>query len=95
MSERVDLLVGHEESERDARRRLGSDLDVEFHRVPLDDVWIRDNGPIFVRSEHNELALTNWKFNSWGGKFEYLKDDEVSAAYMYLLIYPPEKTASR
>jgi mono/diheme cytochrome c family protein len=27
--------------------------------------------------------------------FEYLKDDEVSAAYMYLLIYPPEKVPSR
>jgi len=25
--------------------------------------------------------------------FEYLKDDEVSAAYMYLLIYPPENAA--
>lgn len=25
--------------------------------------------------------------------FEYLKDDEVSAAYMYLLIYPPEDAA--
>jgi len=25
--------------------------------------------------------------------FEYLKDDEVAAAYMYLLIYPPENAA--
>ncbi|WP_424949442.1 agmatine deiminase family protein [Deinococcus sp.] len=75
--ERVELLLRDEESERDVRGRLDGGLDVEFHRVPLDDVWIRDNGPIFVRSGRNELALTNWKFNSWGGKFEFLNDDRV------------------
>jgi agmatine deiminase len=75
--ERVELLVRDEESEHDARRRLGSGPDVRFHRVPLDDVWIRDNGPIFVRNEHNELALTNWKFNSWGEKFKWKNDDRV------------------
>ncbi len=79
--ERVELLVRDDESERDARRRLAgglnSGLDIQFHRVLLDDVWIRDNGPIFVRNGQNELALTNWKFNSWGEKFEWKKDDRV------------------
>lgn len=75
--ERVELLLSDDESERDARRRLPGDLDVVFHRLPLDDVWIRDNGPIFVRNTRGELALTNWKFNSWGGKFEWRNDDRV------------------
>lgn len=79
--ERVELLLRDDESEHDARRRLApalsESLDIRFHRVALDDVWIRDNGPIFVRNERNELALTNWRFNSWGGKFEYLNDDRV------------------
>ena len=75
--ERVELLLCDEESERDARRRLPADPGIVFHRVPLDDVWIRDNGPIFVRNDQFELALTNWKFNSWGGKFEWRNDDRV------------------
>jgi len=80
--ERVDLLVRDEESERDARARLGlgaqdAELNVRLHRVPLDDVWVRDNGPIFVQGEAQELALTNWKFNAWGGKFEWQHDDLV------------------
>ncbi len=80
--ERVELLLRDDESERDARKRLPADpvsgrLDIVFHRVALDDVWIRDNGPIFVRNDRSELALTNWKFNSWGGKFEWRNDDRV------------------
>jgi agmatine deiminase len=75
--EPVELLVSDDESERDARRRLPEGADVRVHRVPLDDVWVRDNGPIFVRDEQGRLALTNWKFNSWGEKFEWRNDDRV------------------
>lgn len=46
---------------------LGS---VELYDHPTNDVWCRDHGPIFVK--HNttgEVAVTDWQFNSWGGKF--------------------------
>ncbi|MEM1085394.1 MAG: agmatine deiminase family protein [Verrucomicrobiota bacterium] len=34
------------------------------------DVWCRDHGPIFVRNDASgEVAITDWKFNAWGGKF--------------------------
>ncbi|WP_052351707.1 agmatine deiminase family protein [Deinococcus pimensis] len=46
--EPVHLLVRDEESETDARSRLAG-VDVTYHRVPLDDVWFRDNGPLFVK----------------------------------------------
>lgn len=37
---------------------------------PTDDVWCRDHGPIFVRDlDRGELVITDWQFNSWGGKF--------------------------
>ncbi|MFC4455558.1 agmatine deiminase family protein [Deinococcus sonorensis] len=79
--EPVELLVRDDESEQDARRRLGDLAQLRYHRVALDDVWIRDNGPIFVRQDQPDapgpLALTNWKFNSWGGKFEWRHDDLV------------------
>jgi agmatine deiminase len=35
-----------------------------------DDVWCRDHGPIFVKnSTTGEVAVTDWEFNAWGGKF--------------------------
>ncbi|PTA68897.1 agmatine deiminase [Deinococcus arcticus] len=73
--ESVQLLVRDEESEHDARARLQG-ADVTFHRVPLDDVWVRDNGPIFVK-RGEDVALTDWTFNAWGGKFEWANDDRV------------------
>ncbi|MFN4943967.1 MAG: agmatine/peptidylarginine deiminase, partial [Akkermansiaceae bacterium] len=34
------------------------------------DVWCRDHGPIFVKhSTTGEIAITDWEFNAWGGKF--------------------------
>lgn len=38
---------------------------------PNNDVWCRDHGPIFVKNNSTgELAITDWEFNAWGGKFE-------------------------
>lgn len=37
---------------------------------PTDDVWCRDHGPIFVQNRQTGgLVITDWPFNSWGGKF--------------------------
>ena len=34
------------------------------------DVWCRDHGPIFVKHRvTGEVAVTDWDFNAWGGKF--------------------------
>ncbi|MGB6219926.1 agmatine deiminase family protein [Haloferula sp.] len=44
---------------------------LELFDHPHDDVWCRDHGPIFVKNEASgEIALTDWGFNAWGGKFE-------------------------
>lgn len=43
---------------------------VELFEHPTNDVWCRDHGPIFVKHrETGALALTDWEFNAWGGKF--------------------------
>ncbi|GHF95404.1 hypothetical protein GCM10017783_04140 [Deinococcus piscis] len=76
--EPVELLCRSAECEADARKRLGADAaNVTFHQVPLDDSWVRDNGPIFVRNADGEVALVNWEFNSWGGKFEWENDNRI------------------
>jgi agmatine deiminase len=43
---------------------------VEFYNHPTNDAWCRDHGPIFVRRDRTgEVAVTDWKYNAWGGKY--------------------------
>ena len=43
---------------------------LELYEHPHNDVWCRDHGPIFVRkSTDGKIAMTDWRFNAWGGKF--------------------------
>ena len=53
---------------------------IDVHIIPTDDVWARDNGPIFVVNKDGDLAITNWEFNGWAGRFEYRLDNQVPAA---------------
>lgn len=52
---------------------------VDLFIIPIDDLWARDNGPIFVFDDHNDLAITNWTFNGWGQRFDYELDNQVPA----------------
>ena len=73
--EPVDLLVADDESERDARARLSASS-IRLHRVPHQDVWLRDSGPIFV-ARHGDLLLVDWEFNGWGGKYPADLDNQI------------------
>ena len=43
---------------------------VRLYDHPHNDVWCRDHGPIFVKhARTGEVAVTDWEFNAWGGKF--------------------------
>jgi len=43
---------------------------VQLFDHPHNDVWCRDHGPIFVKHvATGEVAVTDWDFNAWGGKF--------------------------
>lgn len=46
---------------------------VDFKIYKTDDVWVRDNGPIYVRDKNNNLLIQDWGFNGWGNKI----DDET------------------
>ncbi|MCD6600083.1 MAG: agmatine deiminase family protein [Dehalococcoidia bacterium] len=50
---------------------------VGFHIIPTNDVWARDNGPIFVVNKERKLAITDWKFNGWGNRYEHEIDNHV------------------
>ena len=46
--------------------------------LPLDDAWIRDNGPTFVTSDAGDLAIVQFGFNGWGERFPpYDRDARV------------------
>jgi len=68
----------------DAKAAVGSFA--EIIEIPLDDAWIRDNGPIFVSSEEGEVAAVGFGFNGWGGRFPpYDKDAKVPAELARIL----------
>ena len=41
---------------------------VDFKIYKTDDVWVRDNGPIYVKDKDNNLVIQDWGFNGWGQK---------------------------
>jgi agmatine deiminase len=60
--------------EAEARAALGGD--VEIVAEPIDDSWLRDNGPLFLLSEDGrELRASVFDFNAWGEKFEGYEAD--------------------
>lgn len=50
---------------------------VYFYIIKTDDVWSRDNGPMYVFDQNNDLVILDWKFNGWGNDTPYSKDDKV------------------
>jgi agmatine deiminase len=52
---------------------------VDFFPVPTDRGWMRDSGPIAVRSGSGEVAYTHWTFNGWA-KYSNHKKDSLAAA---------------
>ena len=67
----------------------GVSLDrVHLREVPTDDAWMRDHGPTFV-TRGDELALIDWIYNAWGGKYPpWENDDRVPRALAALLDAP-------
>ena len=43
---------------------------IDFKIYKTDDVWVRDNGPIYVRDKTGNLVIQDWGFNGWGNKID-------------------------
>ena len=61
---------------------------IDVHVIPNDDVWVRDCGPIFLKNNHGELAVTTWNFNGWGERYPYKKDRLVPSEVAKALSLP-------
>jgi agmatine deiminase len=68
---RINIAGRHQKRALSLMGKAGADLaNVEVFDHPTNDAWCRDHGPIFVRSPRTgEVALTDWKYNAWGGKY--------------------------
>jgi agmatine deiminase len=62
------IVLADPDQEQEARDACGTE-GIEVLPVPLDDSWIRDNGPIFVTDGRGDVALVHFGFNSWGERF--------------------------
>lgn len=51
---------------------------VELLTCPIDDLWIRDTGPVFVRSRNGRKRAIDFNFNGWGEKQSYEHDAQVA-----------------
>ena len=62
---------------------------VFFHHIKTNESWCRDHGPAFVvrrkrsrssngdRAVPADLAIVDWGFNAWGGKYPPYDDDDA------------------
>ncbi|MFK0377915.1 agmatine/peptidylarginine deiminase [Pandoraea sp. NPDC090278] len=74
--ERVNMLVREDDYDV-AERMCGSKVNLIVQ--PIDDLWMRDTGPVFVRSRSGKKAAVDFNFNGWGGKQSCDDDAEVAA----------------
>ncbi len=74
--EPVHMLVREQDYEL-AARLCGDKVKLEV--LPVDDLWMRDTGPVFVKNAAGERAAVDFNFNGWGGKQVHARDAEVAA----------------
>ncbi|HYL62397.1 MAG TPA: agmatine deiminase family protein [Candidatus Methylomirabilis sp.] len=81
--ERVYLLIDSREAESRIRgilRKSGANLsNVDFFYIPTDRGWMRDSGPICIKSSSGEVAYNNFHFNGWAKYDNHRKDAQVVA----------------
>ena len=73
-SEKVHIIV-YNQTEKDRIISLLNTAsvpltNVDFKIYKTDDVWVRDNGPIYAKDKNNNLVIQDWGFNGWGNKID-------------------------
>lgn len=51
-----------------------------FHPMVVQDIWVRDFGPLFVFDEESRKYACKWEFNAWGEKYPELMEDNYAFA---------------
>lgn len=72
----VRLIVATDEAYQNASAFLPNE--VEIHKLPFGDIWLRDTGPIFAKGENGENIALCFGFNGWGEKYVLPHDDSLN-----------------
>ncbi|HEV8087851.1 MAG TPA: agmatine deiminase family protein [Actinomycetota bacterium] len=72
------IMVCSPGDEQSVRDHCGEAVDVL--PIPIDDSWMRDSGPIFVRNDAGEVAAVSFRFNAWGKRFPSWSNDDAMPA---------------
>jgi agmatine deiminase len=91
-TERVCINVCNGAHEAEARAVL-KDVDLTratFYRIPTNEPWCRDHGPIFLtRDADPKLVVVDWDYNAWGGKYPPCDLDEVVPTHVAEILKLP------
>ena len=91
-SEQVCINVCNGAHEAEAREVLqGLSMErITFYRIPTNEPWCRDHGPIFLtRDVDPKLAVVDWDYNAWGNKYPpFALDDALPTRVAELLKLP-------
>lgn len=89
-NEQVNILVNDMEMKSRVLDKLKPISENVFtHIITTYDAWIRDYGPTFIVNSDRRLALIDWRFNAWGGKYEpWPYDDDVPTKIAAILNIP-------
>src|SRR5665213_2696177 len=98
--ERVHINVPNENWEHIVREQLKEHAcplpNIHFHHIKTNESWCRDHGPAFVKTAKGKLAIVDWAFNAWGGKYPPYDDDDAVptriAKQLKLPIFYPRST---
>lgn len=82
--EPVTMVVTHADAEI-AKEYL--DNRVDLVTMDLNDAWMRDIGPTYVK-DNGELVAVNWVFNGWGAQSwaSWNFDDKVASEIAYVFV---------
>jgi agmatine deiminase len=58
-----------------SQARTACSARVDVMELPLNDSWLRDSGPIYVRGADGRRVAVHFRFNAWGEKFPPWDDD--------------------
>lgn len=87
--EPILLLVDPSVSINSVRNKIeqetGTLKNLHIYSVPVNDVWARDCGPIFVRKKggnKESFVITDWEYNAWGEKYPPFDADNRIPAWI-------------
>lgn len=90
--ESVHILVSPEDLP-EAQSVFANNPSITLHKVDLDDLWIRDSGPVFVYDSKGKVCGIDFNFNGWGDKQEHAHDSLVAQKVMDITKLPLVKSS--